>query len=218
MNQDGENKASKLCECSSTCVWSNTHVEAQHAPCEDALFEVVLSASFCFTISKVLMVLPVGMNSNYPTSLTSQTTVGMILTAGAAFLNILVLVILCDWTPLAASCTEVRYDALNLSLVMILLKNSPVSHSRRGRNYRLMPICFHFISLGAVVAPIPRASVGSRICSHCLQSFASNIHFVLYSLLRNTAFFIHFVKTVPVSFVGCTSWPFASLLGRPVEV
>jgi hypothetical protein len=64
------------------------------------------------------------------------------------------------------------------------------------------------------VALISRASVGS----HCLQSFASNARFVRYSLLRNNAaFFIRFVKTVPVSFVDCTLWAFAPLLGRPVE-
>ena len=42
------------------------------------------------------MVLPLGMDSEYSTPLTPQTTVGMILTADTAVLNILLLVILCD--------------------------------------------------------------------------------------------------------------------------
>jgi hypothetical protein len=61
---------------------------------------------YCFTLRKVLMVLPVGMNSEYSTSLKSQTIVDMILTANTAVLNILVLVILCDLTPLTTSRSE----------------------------------------------------------------------------------------------------------------
>jgi len=51
---------------------------------------------YCFTISKVLMVLPVGMDYENSAPLTSQNIVGTILTADTAILNILVLVILCD--------------------------------------------------------------------------------------------------------------------------
>ena len=51
---------------------------------------------YSFKINNVLMVLPLGMDSEYSTPLTPQTTVGMILTADTAVLNILLLVILCD--------------------------------------------------------------------------------------------------------------------------
>ena len=51
---------------------------------------------YCLTICKMLMVLPVDMNSEYSTLLTSQTIVGMILTGDSAVLNILVLIILCE--------------------------------------------------------------------------------------------------------------------------
>jgi hypothetical protein len=34
---------------------------------------------------------------------------------------------------------------------------------------------------------------------------------------QHGVFFIRFVKTVPVSFVDCTLWAFAPLLGSPVE-
>jgi hypothetical protein len=45
-----------------------------------------------------------------------------------------------------------------------------------------------------------------------------NARFIRYGLLRNnTAFFILFVKTVPVSFFDYTLWAFAPLLGRQVE-
>jgi len=171
---------------------------------------------YCFTTCKVLMVLPVGMNSEYSTPLTYQTIVGMILTVDTAVLNILVLVILCDWTPLTTSCSEWY---INLLSMIIFLKNLPVSRSRHGTNCWLTSICFYFISVGAVVEPILLACVGSRIGIHCRQSFTSDAHFVRYSLMRNEALlFIRFFKTVPVSFVLCTSWSFVSLLGRPDEV
>jgi hypothetical protein len=187
MKQDSENKASNFCWCSHTCVTSNTHVEAEHAPCRTRFSKSCFLLPYRFTVCKVLMVLPVGVNSEYSTPLTSQTIVGMILTADTAVLNISVLVILCDWTPLTTSYSEWY---INLSPMMIFLKNSPVSRSRHGRNCWLTSICFYFILVGTVVEPILRANFGSRIGIHCRQSFASDAHFVRSSLMRNEALFL----------------------------
>lgn len=183
----------EFCWCSHTCVRSNTHVQAEYAPCTDTLFEVILSATILFHNMQSVNVLPVAMKSEYSTPLTSQTIMAMILTADTAVLNILVHVILWDWTPLTTCCSEL---CINLYPKMVLLKNSPV-YSRRSGNCWLTSVCFHFTSVGAIGAPIFPASVGR-------QSFASDAHFVHYSLLRNKAIFIRFFKTVPVSFIGCT--------------
>jgi hypothetical protein len=147
---------------------------------------------YCFTTRIVLMVSPVGMNSEYSTPLKTQTIVGTIFDSRYRSLEYFGPRDLLWPNPI----DYFLFGMMHLSLMMILLRNSPVSHSRCGRNCWQTPICFHCISVVAVVTTILRASVGSQIGSHCRQSFASDAHFVRYSLMRKKAVFL-FASTKP---------------------